>query len=305
MASGRAGDDDGERIKEATMGRTILILLAAVATLALAPVAGAETKTVQVARSGFSPASSKITVGDTVTFRNADTRNHQVVADDGSFASPVLSPGQTYSVSFAKAGTFGFHDGLRAALKGSVVVNGPPTQLSISAAAPSVVYGSSTTLSGTISTKAADQTLTLSALPTASKLDEQADVTTSDANGAFQFGVSPTIRTVYRVQLGNVQSPPLTLFVRPRVGFGRSGAFYTAKVTSDLQYGGHFVYVQRRDAFGTWHSMKKAYLSGASRARFKLALPHGRSFLRIWLPGSQAGVGYIESTSRTLGVRHR
>jgi hypothetical protein len=102
-----------------------------------------------------------------------------------------------------------------------------------------------------------------------------------------------------------VKSAPLTVFVRPRVGFGRSGAFYTAKVTSDMQYGGHFIYVQRRDAFGTWRSLKKAYLSSTSTARFKLTPPRGRSSLRIWLPATQAGVGYIESTSRTLSVFRR
>ena len=58
--------------------------------------AGADTKTVQIVKSGFTPSTTTITVGDSVTWKNADTVNHQVVANDGSFASPVFpkSPGK-------------------------------------------------------------------------------------------------------------------------------------------------------------------------------------------------------------------
>ena len=89
--------------------------------------------------------------------------------------------------------------------------------------------------------------------------------------------------------------------VAPRVGFGRSGRLFIAKVTSDLGYGGHFVWVQKRTSFG-WTNLKRAFLGDNSRAVFRVKLRHGRSVLRLVLPQSQAGAGYVLGTSRMLAV---
>ena len=78
---------------------------------------------------------------------------------------------------------------------------------------------------------------------------------------------------------------------------------YVAKVTSDLGYGGHWVLVQRRNALGGWHSVKRVFLGSSSRAVFRMRLPHGRSVLRLFLPESQAGAGYVSGLSHLLFVR--
>jgi hypothetical protein len=127
--------------------------------------------------------------------------------------------------------------------------------------------------------------------------------TTTQASGAFSFGVSPTIQTSYVAHWRTTNSNPVTINVAPRVGFGLSGRLYVAKVTSDLTYGGHWVSVQRRNALGGWHTMKRVYLGDNSRASFRLSLPRGRSVLRLALPSSQAGVGYVQGLSRLLAVR--
>ena len=72
------------------MKRMLLLLLALAATLVVAAEGGAAKQTVQIVKSGFTPASATVSVGDTVTGKNADSVNHQVVANDGSVASPVL-----------------------------------------------------------------------------------------------------------------------------------------------------------------------------------------------------------------------
>ncbi len=284
------------------MRRLMLVPLAAL-LLAVAPAAAATTKTVQITRSGFSPATTTITVGDTVTFHNSDTREHQVVANDGSFASPVLSASQTYSATFTAAKTVHYHDGLATSHKGTVVVQPPATVLSLSAAEQTVVYGSSTTLSGALSTKLSGQSVALLAQPAGAKNAQQANVVTSDASGAYGFTVAPTIQTIYQAEWKTTKSPAVTVNVAPRVGFGLSGRIYTVKVTSDIAYGGHYVYVQRRNAVGAWVNYRRLSLSSAfSRARFTMRLPRGGNYLRAWLPASQAGVGYVESLSRTMVV---
>jgi hypothetical protein len=123
------------------------------------------------------------------------------------------------------------------------------------------------------------------------------------ANGAFAFGISPTIQTTYQAHWRTTASPNVTVNVAPRVGLGRIGRLYVTKVTSDLNSAGHFVLVQRRNAIGGWKTLKRVFLGGNSRAVFGLRLARGHSVLRIALPESQAGAGYVQGMSRMLFVK--
>jgi plastocyanin len=284
------------------MKRILLLPLALLATLVVVASAGAETKTVQVTKAGFTPTATTITVGDSVTWHNADTANHQVVANDGSFASPVLKPDESFSFTFQKAGKVNYHDALATSQRGSVTVNAPAANVTLSAAGQTVTYGNSTRLSGTVTNQLVNEPVTLTSQPFGKGIQSLA-TTTTQANGAFTFGVSPTIQTEYRAHWRTTNSNPVTINVAPRVGFGLSGRLYVAKVTSDLSYGGHWVLVQRRNALGGWHSVKRVFLGENSRASFRLRLPHGRSVLRLVLPSSQAGTGYVQGLSRLLAVR--
>jgi plastocyanin len=284
------------------MKRILLLPLALLATLVVVASAGAETKTVQITKAGFTPTATTITVGDTVTWHNADTANHQVVANDGSFASPVLKPDESFSFTFQKAGKVNYHDALATSQRGSVTVSAPAASVTLSAAAQTVTYGISTRLSGTVTNQLVNEPVTLTSQPFGKGIQSLA-TTTTQANGAFTFGVSPTIQTEYRAHWRTTNSNPVTINVAPRVGFGLSGRLYVAKVTSDLTYGGHWVLVQRRNVLGGWHSVKRVFLNDNSRAVFRLRLPHGRSVLRLVLPSSQAGQGYVQGLSRLLAVR--
>ena len=174
--------------------------------------------------------------------------------------------------------------------------------MTLSAAAQTVTYGNSTRLSGTVTNQLVNEPVTLTSQPFGKGIQSLA-TTTTQANGAFTFGVSPTIQTEYQAHWRTTNSNPVTINVAPRVGFGLSGRLYVAKVTSDLTYGGHWVLVQRRNVLGGWHSVKRVFLNGNSRAAFRVRLPHGRSVLRLFLPQSQAGQGYVQGLSRLLVVR--
>jgi len=284
------------------MRRMLLLPLALLATLVVVASGAAATKTVQITKSGFTPTATTIAVGDTVTWHNADTANHQVVANDGTFASPVLKPDETYSFTFQKAGKVNYHDALATTNKGSVTVNAPAATVTLSAAAQTITYGNSTSLSGAVSNQLVNEPVTLTAQPYGKGTQSLATATTQ-ANGAFTFSVSPTIQTSYLAHWRTTNSNPVTVNVAPRVGFGLSGRMYVAKVTSDLTYGGHWVLVQRRNVLGGWHSIKRVFLGDNSRALFRVRLPHGRSVLRLVLPTSQAGTGYVQGLSRLLAVR--
>jgi plastocyanin len=89
-----------------------------------------KTVTVSITSSGFSPSSITINKGDTVKFVNNDTAQHWPASDPhpthtdypGFDALRGLSNGQSYSFTFTKLGTWGYHDHLNSARHGSVTV---------------------------------------------------------------------------------------------------------------------------------------------------------------------------------------
>jgi hypothetical protein len=75
----------------------------------------------------------------------------------------------------------------------------------------------------------------------------------------------------------------------------------STKATSAISYRGHSVLVQRRTGFGEWVSVKRVVLRGGPFAtRTTVRLPKGLSRIRVLMPKSQAGTGYVAGVSRTL-----
>jgi plastocyanin len=68
-------------------------------------VLGAE-HAVEIGDGAFSPSTLTISVGDTVTWRNADDRPHTVTSNDGTFDSGNLDPGVGFSFMFTEPGTY-------------------------------------------------------------------------------------------------------------------------------------------------------------------------------------------------------
>jgi plastocyanin len=73
----------------------------------------------------FKPADVTVATGDTVTWTNDDTVNHDVTADDKSFSSGDagnLAPGDKFKHTFDKAGTFKYVCTVHPGMEGQVVV---------------------------------------------------------------------------------------------------------------------------------------------------------------------------------------
>jgi plastocyanin len=286
------------------MRRMLLLPAALLAAIVVAGTAGADTKSVQITKSGFTPTATTINLGDSVTWHNADSVSHQVVANDGSFASPVLKADETYTFAFQKTGKLAYHDAFATTHRATVTVNAPPANVTLDVATPTITYGDNTALTGVVTNQLTNEPVILTSQPVGKETQSIA-TTQTQANGAFSFGVAPTIQTSYQAHWRTTSSPAATIDVRPRVGFGRSGRLYVAKVTSDLTYAGHYVWLQRRSPFGGFVNVKRVYLGTNSRATFTARLPRGRSILRLVLPSSQAGVGYVANTSRSIPLTTR
>jgi plastocyanin len=70
----------------------------------------------------FSPSSITVSINTTVKWTNKDSMAHTVTADDGTFDSGTVSAGGTYSHTFTKAGTFGYHCAIHSGMTGTVIV---------------------------------------------------------------------------------------------------------------------------------------------------------------------------------------
>src|SRR6266571_4448856 len=141
--------------------RRLLFVAAAALVLALPASSSAATTTVKITATGFSPKSVTVDLGDTVRWVNTDIANHQIVADNGTFASPILKPTETYSFTFKAAGSFRYHDALHPAHVGTVTVKGPPPSVTLGAGAPILVFGTETTLTGTVSNGLGNEPVTI------------------------------------------------------------------------------------------------------------------------------------------------
>jgi len=295
--------------------RKLILLPLLAAFLLVAPGALAATKTVSITNSGFVPNAVTIEQGDSITWTNSDTRNRQPISQDAAFASPILKPGETYTFTFKGDGKFTITDALVRNQRGTVTVTKPAPlgSPSLAASKRQVIYGASLVLTGKVPIVKAGEKVSLRAdvLTPAGTRQASAISETNTANdGSFTFTHTPTAQTTYTVvwqsapAIGQT-SEPVTVNVAPRVGLGvvrkLSGrrVVFSTKATSAISYAGKSVYIQRRNSFGQWISIKRVVL-GAAATQSTARLPKGLSRIRVLLPKAQAGTGYVAGVSRTL-----
>lgn len=77
---------------------------------------------VAIANFAFDPPTLQVAAGTTVTWTNNDSSPHTVTADDGSFDSGNLDPGQSFTFTFDQGGTFAYHCSYHPNMQASIVV---------------------------------------------------------------------------------------------------------------------------------------------------------------------------------------
>jgi plastocyanin len=293
------------------MRRVIWIAFTTLALVLAAPASSATT-TISIKRTGFVAKSVTINQDDTVTWTNTDTIDHQVVANGGSFASPILKAGKSWSRTFRSGGTFRYHDSLHPALKGTVVVKGAPPQVSLVASVPVVKFGSSVTLSGAVSNKKAGETITLVQLPFGQTTKQVIATLQTAAGGTFSFNVSPQVNTTYQAQWPNKSESSVTVQVQPmiKLPFVSKSGFFHFYVTAGTSFAGKQVALQRFTLSHQWVNIRTLTLGSKSgrliSVRFVRSLvPRGRWSIRVFMPATQMGGGYLDSWSGTQPVVKR
>lgn len=85
--------------------------------------ATSESNAVEISGYSFSPSTLTINAGDGVTWTNLDSAPHTITSDSGNeLGSGTLSKGGSYSHTFTTAGTYAYHCGVHASMKGTIIV---------------------------------------------------------------------------------------------------------------------------------------------------------------------------------------
>ena len=291
--------------------RKLIIVVATLGALAVAPSAVAANLNVAITKVGFVPGSLTIQQGDSVTWTNSDTANHQVASKDAGFASGILKPTDTYSYTFTKAGKFTVTDPLARNSKMMVTVAavaGGTVSLQV---APGVVtFGGRVTLSGTLSTQRSGEQLTVEAQACGESSFTRLTSVTTTTGGAFSVAVQPLKNTTYQVRYKNQTSSPVSARVRPRLTLGKiAPQRFTVTVRASDSLAGKVVSVQRWNAATLrWVAVRSAILransSGVaptvvSSVTFTLKVK-ARTKLRVVIGAAQAGSCYAPSSSNAV-----
>ena len=288
------------------MKRTLLIATAvcALAGAGFAVAGMTAQKNVNIRSTGFVPKNITIAGGDTVQWKNVDTVAHQVVANNGAFASPQLGRNATYRKRIDVPGTYNYHDALHPTLKGQVKVTGPAPSVSIGASVPIAVFGNQIHVGGAISPAAVGDMVEVFAQPFGQlSFVKIADVQTT-TNGSWDLITSPQLLTAYKATWKGKESAIVQVAVSPKLTLMRVGRWFVVRAQAAKSFARRSVSAQRLNRFGQWVSLKKVTLNAQGAQRFRLkSLPSGLNRVRVFMTTNQAGTGYFSGTSQVLSFR--
>jgi plastocyanin len=157
---------------------------------------------VTVADYQFTPGSTTIHVGDTITWTNNGPSAHTATAHNGSFNTGVLQKGQSASHTFTQPGTYTYYCQIHPFMHGTIVVLAGTAAASQTATTTGTQTSTTPTQTSTTSAQsAAAQTTTSSSTGAASSGTSNLPVTGSNvfegvAVGLLLFGLGAALRRV-------------------------------------------------------------------------------------------------------------
>lgn len=283
------------------MKRAALLLIGVLALAGATSPAAAQRLAVagvSITADGFKPEDVTIKPGDTVRWKNNDSEKHQVVADSGTFKSPVLAPGETYSFRFEQEASYSYHDAIKPSLTGTV--NAVATNVTAAATRRHVVYGNAVRIFGSIPRNVTGETVTIHIRPYRGQETTKTAVTES---GVYELSYRPRIRTEFVATWeGTTSQRAPEVNVRPRVTFSplnlaRNRFFVGVKPVAG--YGSKIVRIQQLNNRGLWVTTAKVRLNRSAFRRFTGPFAHGTTKARAWV-GSHPGYTIGFSATRTI-----
>jgi plastocyanin len=272
------------------MIRRAFVLACLAAAFALPAGAFADTANVAIHSGAFVSNQLSVLAGDTVSWQNQSLQQHTITARDGSFGSPHIGLGGSFSQAFPSAGSFAYYCQVHPFMSGEVdvfdVLLHGPTQ--------PVTRGDQVALDGRAPTGVSTVQIQ------ADSGSGFAPVATAavDSSGTFRATVPAVSSAKYRAVAGAGASPVVQVLVIDRSlvvhasrlarRHGRHGRFDLVRVRAVPSDPGAIVVLQLdlRERFGWWPSQRRKLDSNSSavfrvragaRARVVLTLPDGRT----------------------------
>ncbi len=295
--------------------RMFVVALTAFCLLAVAPAWSANAN-VTITKAGFVPDKVTVNAGESVTFTNADTTAHQVefTKTTGVTCTPnplVLQPTQSGSCTLAVAGSYPYRDPTqKGSFNGRVDVNAAPASVTIAVTPMTVVYGGRATVTGTVSSHAANEKVAVLAQACGESAAKPAVTATTTSGGAYSASVQPLKNTAYTVRWKTAASSAVTVKVRPRLRLGKVAAHrYSVRVTAADSFAGKAVSFQRFDrARSIWVTVRRVTLRPGPSAVAPTVLSsatftarvRARVKVRALLSQSQASPCYLFGRSNLI-----
>lgn len=287
-----------------------IIFVAAVTTGLLGAASGtAAERLMTITATGFVPRNATVDVGDVVTWRNADTRAHQVVVE--RTCNLTIQAGASGSCTFRNAGRFSYREPAHrgSTWRGTITVRAVARSLSITARPQTVTYGGTTMLSGAVSSAQANERVNVTAAACGSTAFANVATMSTAAGGAWTLAARPLQRTMYQANWRNVSSAQATVNVRPRVTLRKlTRSRFLVRVAAARSFGGKVASLQRYvPSTRRWVRVRFVVLrmistgnptivSGATtRARVRT-----RTLVRVVLGQGQVGACYLAGVNNTV-----
>ena len=148
----------------------------------------------------------------------------------------------------------------------TVVVRGAPPQISLVASSAVVKFGTTVTLTGTVSNKKAGETVTLVQLPFGQTTKQVVATLQTTSGGTFSFTVTPQLTTTYQAQWPGKSESSVTVQVQPmiKLPFVSKTGFFHFYVTASTSFAGRTVFLQRYTLAKTWVNIRALTLGSKS-----------------------------------------
>lgn len=250
-----------------TPGLRIGLIATAIALLSgmlMAPVFARADTSVSMMDDSFSPQTITIAPGDTVTWTNNGSMNHTVTADDNSFSSGSVLPGNSFTHTFDTVGSFPYYCQFHGAA-GGVGMSGV---VIVSAAASS----SNATSTGSTSTSTTSTDTSTSTTATSTTSNDNAATTTS-ATSSDQTATS-TSSTSTSILLSNGSVMPsntgatiswtTNIASDAQVSYGLSSNYTTTTSSDNASSTSHVVFIAGLSPGTLYHFRAMSTANGAS-----------------------------------------
>jgi hypothetical protein len=167
-----------------------------------------------------------------------------------------------------------------------------------------LLYGDTFVLSGNVEDGGAGRTVVVLARPHGRQSFAEVGRVRTTAGGRWRYSARPSLRTVYRARIGRLLSAPVAVNVEPRIVLQGERGRFTARVRAARSLAGRFVFLQRRTS-GSWENVRRLVLDDSSSTRFGFTHSRTGTEIRLLMPLSQVGHGYVQARSGVITLPRR